>query len=83
MTTVCCQSLHSVVGVVVLHYIQRAVALRSVWGRKFYCSNLVQKIIESTIAEPSTKATLTPSRCWALGNLKFRMRFSMFSICAE
>ena len=63
--------------------VQRAVALRSVWGRKFYCSNLVQNFIESTIAEPSTEATLTPSRCWALGNLKFRMRFSMSSICAE
>ncbi len=43
--------------------VQRAVALRSVWGRKFYCSNLVQKFIESTIAQPSTEATLTPSRC--------------------
>ena len=51
--------------------VQRAVALRSVWGRKFYCSNLVQKFIESTIAQLSTEATLTPSRCQSQSGQEF------------
>jgi hypothetical protein len=38
-------------------------ALRSVWGRKYNSSNLVQKLIESTNVQPSTLATLTQNQC--------------------
>jgi hypothetical protein len=38
-------------------------ALRSVWGREYISSNLVQKLIESTNVQPSAIATLTQNQC--------------------
>jgi hypothetical protein len=40
--------------------------LAKVGFRKYQCSNLVQKIIETTNVQPSTKAPLLPNPCYLL-----------------
>jgi len=58
------------------------VAWRSVWGKKFYRSNLVQKFIESSDDEPSTFATLTLKPLLVAVGAKVRMRFLfVFYMC--
>ena len=57
-------------------------AWRSVWGRKFYCSNLVQKFIESSDDEPSTFATLTLKPLLGAGQFEVSHAFLfVFYLC--